>query len=223
MNNSRIKIFTGHYGSGKTEVAINFAIYSKKYYNRVAIIDLDIVNPYFRTKDAAEILEQHGIQLVAPQFANTNVDIPALPAEIFSVLQDKDCQVIFDVGGDDDGATALGRYHRYFSAESYQMFFVINTRRPLTDNVNDTIELLRAVEKNSRLKVTDLINNTNLSYHSTVKDIMDGQEIVENISREIMVPITYITGKKEVVSQISDHLKEKAFGIDLFLQLPWHD
>ena len=221
MNNSRINIFTGHFGSGKTEIAINFAIYCKKYYNKVAIVDLDIVNPYFRTKDVSPMLESQDIKVVAPLFANTNVDIPALPAEIISLFQDKEYRVIFDVGGDDSGATALGRYYRYFSNEPYDMFFVINTKRPLTDNEDSIIDMLRQIEQSSRLTVTGLINNTNLSYISTLKELLEGQEIIENISREIMVPIRYITGENKILSQLPDYLKDKAFPISLYLQIPW--
>jgi len=221
MNNRRINIFTGHYGSGKTEIAINFAFFLKKYYNKVSIVDLDIVNPYFRTKDAADILKEHGIQVIASEFANTNVDIPALPAEIISVFQDKDSLVIFDVGGDDAGATALGRYNKYFRSEPYDMFFVINTKRPLTREKQDIVALLRSVEASSRLKVTKLINNTNLQNITTIADLLEGHEIIENISREIDVPIEYITGTSEILSQLPDHVKDKALEIKRYLQLPW--
>ena len=222
MNNPRISIFTGHFGSGKTEIAINFAINCRKYYNKVAIVDLDIVNPYFRTKDASNILENQGIKVIAPLFANTNVDIPALPAEILSLFQDKDYMVIFDVGGDDIGATALGRYYRYFLNEGYKMFFVINTKRPLTGDKESILSMLEGIEKNSRLEVTGLINNTNLSYDSTVEDLIEGQKIIDDISRQIMVPVRYITGREQILSNIPEHLKEKAFPINLYLQMPWH-
>jgi hypothetical protein len=221
MNNTRLNIFVGHFGSGKTEIAINFAIHLKKYYNKVSIVDLDIVNPYFRTKDVTGILEHKGIKVIAPMFANTNVDIPALPAEIISLFQDKEYRVVFDVGGDDIGATALGRYYKYFANEKYQMFFVANMKRALTNNAGNTIELLREIEKKSRLKVSDLINNTNLSYSSTIEDLLKGQKVIEKIYREIKVPIRYITGKHEILSQLPHDLKEKAFPLRLYLKMPW--
>lgn len=221
MNNTRIYAFTGHFGSGKTEIAINFAFYLKKHYNKVAIVDLDIVNPYFRTKDAKQQLEQQGIRVVASAYANSNVDLPALPSEILSLFQDKECQIIFDVGGDDRGATALGRYNRYFFAEQYHMFFVINCKRPLTNNVDKTLEILHEIQTSSRLKVSSLINNTNLSYQTTIQDLVAGQEIIEKIAGEIAVPISYITGKKEILSQLPEGLEQKAFPIDLHLKFPW--
>ena len=221
MNHTRLNIFTGHFGSGKTEFAINFAIYLKKYYNKVSIVDLDIVNPYFRTKDAEEILIRKGIKVIAPTFANTNVDVPILPSEIISVFQDKDCYVVFDVGGDETGAVALGRYYQYFSRENYRMFFVINSKRPLTDMEDDTIDLLREVEKKSRLRVTDLINNTNLSYSTTIENVLEGQKKIENISREINVPITYISGTEQIIFQLPEKLKNKAFPMELYLKMLW--
>lgn len=221
MMHKRINIFTGHFGSGKTEIAINFAFYLKKYYNKVAIVDLDIVNPYFRTKDAEKILQEKGIKVIAPLFANTNLDIPALPGEITAVFHDKEYMVVFDVGGDDDGATALGRYYRYFSSEPYEMYFVVNTKRPLTNNGGDIGNMLRAVEQSSRLKVTGLINNTNLSYASGIEDLLEGQKVIESISKEMEIPIRYITGTSGLLSHLPEGLKEKAFPINIYLQLPW--
>ncbi|NLY43639.1 MAG: hypothetical protein GX066_06680 [Clostridiaceae bacterium] len=221
MDNPRISIFTGHFGSGKTEIAINFAINCKKYYNKVAIVDLDIVNPYFRTKDASRILESQGIKVIAPLFANTNVDIPALPAEILSLFHDKDYIAIFDVGGDEIGATALGRYHRYFLNEGYQMFLVINTKRPLTKDTESILSMFEGIKKNSRLEISGLINNTNLSYDSTVEDLIEGQKIIDDVSRQTMVPTRYITGKEKILSGMPEYMKKKAFPINLYLQMPW--
>ena len=115
-----IYIITGHYGSGKTEIAINLA---QKLKNPV-IVDMDIVNPYFRTADAKDKLEALGVKVITPEFANTNVDIPSLPPEIFSALQGTN-DVILDVGGDEDGAIALGQFNKYFQ-NGYEMYFVMN-------------------------------------------------------------------------------------------------
>jgi len=223
MNHKRINIFTGHYGSGKTEISINFALFLKKYYNKVVIVDLDIVNPYFRTKDVAKQLERQGVQVIAPAFANTNVDIPVLPAEVISVFQDKESMAVFDVGGDDVGATVLGTYNRYLNKEPYDMFFVINPKRPLTKSEQDVIQLLKDIENSSRLKVTKLINNTNLQNITTVEDVINGQNIIENISKEINIPISYIVGTDKIIAQLPTNLRAKAFEIKRYLELPWED
>ena len=133
MEHKRVTLFAGHYGSGKTNIAVNYALYLRSLGERVAVADLDIVNPYFRTKDSAAELEAAGIRLVSPQFANSNVDLPALPAEAYGLVEDRSSRAILDVGGDDRGAYALGRYTPFILEEGdYQMAFVANPCRPLT-------------------------------------------------------------------------------------------
>lgn len=178
----RINIFTGHYGSGKTEVAVNFAIKNKAD----IIADLDTVNPYFRTNDAREVLEGEGIKVISPYYAGTNLDIPALPPEVYSVFAGKN-KAVLDVGGDDDGAYVLGRFHEYFKEERPEVYFVVNIFRPETDTVEKIVEMVRAVECSSRLKVTSLINNSNLMDETERSHIMRGEEIVRAASRELGV------------------------------------
>lgn len=219
----RITIFTGHFGSGKTEVSINFAISLKKIYNKVILIDLDIVNPYFRTKDAEEMLRKEGIRVIASKFANTNVDIPALPPEILSAFSDKDAAVVIDVGGDEDGAVALGRYKKQISAEPYDMFFVFNQKRPGTETREETLMLLHAIEQSSRLSVTGLVNNTNVMGETTHEDILEGQELLERISAETGKPLRFISGTKEVLQKLPGGLKGEPFPLKLQLKMPWNE
>ncbi|GHV44206.1 hypothetical protein FACS189492_0160 [Clostridia bacterium] len=197
-----IYIITGHYGSGKTEIAINLALSLKIAEKAVAIIDLDLVNPYFRTKDAERLLTDRGIRVISPQYANTNVDLPVVPAEIISALQG-DGDVVIDVGGDDDGAIALGQYNAYFQNRRYEMYFVINQKRPMTANADDTVRLLREVERASRLRVTGLIDNTNLKDQTTAQDIDGGKALTFTVSRATGIP------------QIP------RMPLTLFLNLPW--
>lgn len=191
----RLNIITGHFGSGKTEFALNMAMQSPQ---KTAIVDMDTVNPYYRTADAAEMLRGNGIRVIFPRFANTNVDIPALPSEIFSVFQYKEETVFFDVGGDEDGAYALGQFHPYFTAEGYEMFFVINARRPLTRDPEGIIEILREVENASRLRVTSLVNATNLGAETTAEIVLEGQRITEKVSEMIGIPVAYTAVKKDI-------------------------
>ncbi|MBC7766176.1 MAG: hypothetical protein H7Y41_06790 [Hyphomonadaceae bacterium] len=220
---NRMNIFTGHFGSGKTEVAINFALQMKKQYDQVVIVDLDIVNPYFRTKDAVESLENAGVKVIASQYANTNIDIPAVPSEILSVFHEQSYGVVIDVGGDENGAMALGRYLQFFKKEPYELFFVYNAKRPFTDGVDNTIELLRNIETTSRLKVTQLINNTHLAQYSTVELLLEAQAILEKISEQTKLPIAFLAGKNEIISQLPIAIKHKTFSLDLQLHFPWKD
>lgn len=216
----RINIVTGHYGSGKTEFALNLAFLLKKSHDRVYIVDLDIVNPYFRTVDAKRELEAVGIEVIASEYAGTNVDIPALPPEIMRVFNDRSAAVVFDVGGDDAGAVALGGYKRYFENEPYEMLLVINTLRPMTAAADEIVKMLEDIEKASRLKVTGLVNNSNLAQLTTAGELIRGQAICEEASRLSAVEIKYVSGMREVISALPEDIKNKAFEIKRYLLLP---
>ena len=217
----RLNIITGHYGSGKTEFAINLAISAKKCYNRSVIADLDIVNPYFRTNDAAQMLKKHGVELIASDYASTNVDIPSLPAAVASAFDIPDRFVVLDVGGDDDGACVLGRYQPKIMQEPYEMFLVINTKRPLTATAKDILNLKEQIEYASRLSVTGLVNNTNLGYEASVDDLLEGQKIVEEVAAASGLPILYVTGKKEILDQLPEYISYPKLSLDLNMNLPF--
>lgn len=217
----RITIFTGHFGSGKTELAINYAMKLAAAGQKVTIIDWDIVNTYFRTKDAQRPLNEAGIRVIAPEFANTNLDMPTLPPDVLSAFEDKQSAVVFDVGGDKDGAYAIGGYKRFFDREPYEMLFVVNARRPLTETAEDMLEYVAEIEEASRLKVTGLVNNTNLSRETDLDVLLSGQQEIERAAQICGKPVRYISGKKEIVQILPEPLKQKAFGLDLYLQLPF--
>ena len=164
LQDRRYLILTGNYGSGKTELALNLALEAAGSF-RTTLVDLDIVNPYFRSGEKAEEMRNAGIRMLMPTYAMTTVDIPALPAEIQSVFEVPTDRVIFDVGGDDTGAAALGRYYPPFLArrEQTRMLFVINCMRPLTRNADEIIDLAERVMNRGRLKIDMLVNNTNLA------------------------------------------------------------
>lgn len=217
----RIALFTGHFGSGKTELAVNYSLLQARKGNKTVIVDLDIVNPFFRSSELNGILNAQNVRLISPNFAGTTVDVPSLSSQINTVFQDKDYKVIFDVGGDDIGATALGRFYPYFSREAYSMFYVINVRRPMSGNKMDIINMLKAVEAHSRLKVTDLVNNTNLSYETQVHDIIEGNEIITQVSQELGIPVSCVAGIPRVLEGLPHSLKKKAFPLELFMRPPW--
>ncbi len=208
-----IYVITGHYGSGKTEFAVNLA---KKLKNPV-IVDMDIVNPYFRTVDAKAMLEAQGVKVIAPEFANTNVDVPSLPPDIFGALQG-DNDVILDVGGDDDGAIVLGQYNKYFQ-NGYEMYFVMNFCRPMTSDAEGVCEILRDIEYASRIKVTGLVNNTNVRGDTTPQLLQDSIAKAEEVSKAVNVPIIAVSGTKDILDKVETQYPKTE--LELNLALPW--
>ena len=215
----RIHVIVGHYGSGKTEFAINYALSLKETYQKVYIVDLDIVNPYFRTNDEKEKLEGLGISVVASPYAGTNVDVPSLPADIYRVFADKEAAVVFDVGGDDDGAIALGRYKQYFDAEPTEMFFVINVYRPMTADCPSVLDMIANIEAVSRLKVTGLVNSSNLAGLTTVNELLKGQGVTDEVSQKSGIPCKYAVGLSSVLEALPETFDVPTFSIDRFMAL----
>ncbi len=190
MDYKRITLLCGHYGSGKTNVAVNMAYDLKTRFDKVAIADLDIVNPYFRTKDSQKEFEEKGIELICSQYAGSNVDIPALPAEIYSITDQKDKYAVIDVGGDDRGALALGRISPAIKDENnYEMLFVINCFRPLTRDAASTIEVMKEIENAANMKFTAIVNNSNLGEETTKEDILKSVSYADEIAEISGLPI----------------------------------
>lgn len=221
MNQKRLHIFCGHFGSGKTETAVNYAIKCASEGDKVTIVDLDIVNPYFRTNDARKILEAHDIEVIAPEFANSNLDMPTVPGEIMRVFNNPGRKVIFDVGGDEDGAFALGRYCRYFEKEGYRLHLVVNKRRPLSETPEQICTLAEEIEKASRLKITDIINNTNIGKMTDCEVLSESVSCVEGAAKMLGVEVSYISGTEKVISALPDEISGKRFIIDIKIKMPW--
>lgn len=221
MFEKRINIFTGHFGSGKTEVAANYAMQLARMCFDTVIVDLDIVNPYFRTADIREKFIEAHVKTIIPVFANTNVDIPALPAEISSVFENKNYAAVLDVGGDDLGARVLSRYRDEIMPENHEIFFVINTRREMTDSIEKIINIIAEIENSSRLKVTALVNNTNLLGETSIKDLLQGQSIIQEASDTLEIPISFVStflSENEVKKAIPDI---EVFEMKKQIFLPW--
>ena len=222
MNNSikRITVVTGHFGSGKTEFAINYALYLKSLGLDVLIIDFDIVNPYYRTKDAEQLLNSKGIEVLAPGFANSNIETPTLPPDILKAFEDKSKHIIFDVGGDEDGATPLGVYNSYFSKEDYDMFFVLNERRMLTETVEGALEIFDNIKYVSRLNFTGIVNNTHLMEYTDTDVLLKGVSLAQKFSDKVKLPIVYNCVSRKLIDEIDDEEIKKIKNIctvDLFV------
>lgn len=197
----RVNLFCGHYGSGKTNIAVNYALYLRSQGLEVSIGDLDVVNPYFRTKDSEEELEKAGIRVISLPFANSSVDLPSLPAEAYSLVQDKSRYAVLDIGGDDRGAYALGRYRPYILEENdYDMLFVTNFFRPLTRTASEAYEVLREIEEACRIKFTGIVNNTNLGEETTEEMILSSLDEIGKLCEMSGLPCCMTTVKESLAS-----------------------
>ncbi len=201
----RITLFAGHYGSGKTNIAVNYAFALKNAGRDVLIADLDIVNPYFRTKDSEKDLEAAGIKLISSKFANTNVDLPALPSEVYGIFEDKEKYAVLDIGGDDRGAYALGRYTPLIKEENnYEMMLVINMYRPLTRTPEDCIEIMQEIESAAGLKFTHIVNNSNLGEETKAEDVLASLKYAEDVSSATGLPIAFTSVSESVAKKLGD-------------------
>ena len=204
MEHKRLTLFAGHYGSGKTNIAVNYAVLLAKEGKKVCIADLDIVNPYFRTKDSERELEENGITLICSQYANSNVDLPAIPAESYRLVQDKSCFGVIDIGGDDRGAYALGRFAEAIKEENdYRMAFVLNRFRPLTSTVDDAIEIMREIEAACSIKFNCIVNNSNIGSETTEDIVLESVAFAEELSERTGLPIWLHTAEKSIAEKLS--------------------
>ena len=207
MNHKRLTLFAGHYGSGKTNIAVNYALQLAQEGKKVCIADLDIVNPYFRTADSAAQLQAAGIDLISPKFANSNVDLPALPAEAYRLVEDKSSFGVMDIGGDDRGAYALGRYVPYILKENdYRMIFVANLYRPLTRTAQEAMEVMREIEAACGLHFTDIVNNSHLGSFTDVQTVLDSQGYIDELSNLSGLPVYCTTVRADLAEAVSAHI-----------------
>lgn len=192
MDFKRIVLLSGHYGSGKTNIAVNLAMRLRAQYEKVAIADIDIVNPYFRTRDSQAELEAAGIRVISSEFASSNVDLPALPQEVYAITDDKSLRAVVDVGGDDRGALALGRWRDAMLQENdYEMLLVVNRFRPLTRDVESAIEVMREIERAAGMRFTAVANNSNLGEETTPEDVLSSMDYAREICARAQLPLRF--------------------------------
>ena len=217
----RITIFSGHYGSGKTNVAVNYALWLKSQGGEVTIADLDIVNPYFRTKDSMIVLSENGIKLISSEFANSNVDVPALPAETYGMLHNKKQNCVIDVGGDDRGALALGRYSDGIIEDGdYELLFVINKYRPMTRTADMTLEIMAEIENACHMKFTAIVNDSNIGDDTSADDVLTSVSYANEVSEKSGIPIKMTCVRRDLYEELKDKI-ENLMPIDLYVRQSW--
>ncbi len=199
----RIVLVVGNYGSGKTEVSVNLAIHLSRNHD-VAIADLDIVNPYFRCREARDEMESHGIRVINPAGGYQAADLPIILPEIKGTIQTGEKYVIFDVGGDDVGARVLSSLADIFEGQSYSMLQVINARRPFTDTVEGCLKIKGEIETASRLRITGLVSNTHLLDETDQETIREGCALARSVGAETGLPLEFVTVDESVVSGTKD-------------------
>lgn len=218
---ARILVLMGNYGSGKTEISLNLALKLARRGEKVTLVDLDIVNPYFRSSERTELLEKEGVKVYAPSFAMSTVDVPSLPADIQAVFADKSRRVIFDVGGDDTGAAALGQYKPYFDQDDVEVLFVVNAFRPLSGDADSVCDLMLRVAGRSRLSPTAVINNANVAWETEESDLVRGEELLHEVSTRMNLPIGYLCAKQDILDKLPDHLSGERIAIDILMRPEW--
>ena len=224
-----VKVLIGNYGSGKSELALNFAMQAAARGDRTELLDLDMVNTYFRLTERGKMVEQKEIRLVSPNFACSGIETLSLPAEVSSAFVLDWDTVIFDVGGDDVGATALGRYHRDFMAlepSALEVLNVVNIRRPLASTVEKIHRLQEGMQTHARLQITGMINNTNLSTMTSADDLWDGYELLRQVVDLTGIPVAYTTGKKDILDVFLARDPDpkyvgKPVAIDVYMHRDW--
>jgi cellulose biosynthesis protein BcsQ len=222
-NFKRITIVCGHYGCGKTNLSINLAIDCAKAGNTVTLVDLDLVNPYFRSSEYGDILQKNQVKLIAPVYANTTLDLPMLPAELNSIFTNSDDHIILDVGGDDVGSTVLGTISGKIREAEYDMLYVVNRYRALTTTAEEAVELLKEIEAASRLKATAVVNNSHLKNLTTAQDILNSAEFAQNAAEMLNLPLLFTTAPKQIGSQQIQTLSKipNLYPIEIYVRSPW--
>ena len=220
LDRERLTIVVGHSGSGKTEWAVNLALAHQELGHPTALADLDVVNPYFRSRERRELLMDRGVRLVATSQACVDADVPAMPPELNTLLQDERLYSVLDIGGGPGGVRVLGRYRPKLAVLPHRVCFVLNANRPDTNTLEGALESLRAIQDTLGLSVTHIVHNTHLCRETTVEDICAAAELARAVSKASDLPILCHVVHHRLLSQLPD-LKEPVFPIRLYMNKPW--
>ena len=216
----RISIVTGHYGTGKTEFSVNLALALAAEGASVMLADLDIVNPYFRSRERRSLLEEAGVRLISSSQACSDADVPSLPAELLAILENRDIRGVLDIGGDPVGARVLARFQPKIVQEDYQLIYVLNANRPEVRTAEAAVRYLQGIEATTGLTCTGIVNNTHLCGETTEEEIRKGAALAAEVSKETGIPVLCHVAEEKFVSALSD-LSETVFPITIKMKKPW--
>ena len=216
----RISIITGHYGTGKTEFSVNLALALIREREQVMLADLDIVNPYFRSREQRPLLESAGVRVISSSQACSDADVPSLPPELLSILENREITGVLDIGGDPVGARVLARFRPRIQMEDYQLIYVINANRPEVRTPETAIDYLRSIEAITGLTCTGLVNNTHLCGETTADQIRKGAALAAAVSEQTGLPILCHTAEQRLAEELSD-LPQPVFPISIHMKKPW--
>ena len=215
MDLGKLTVICGHYGSGKTNLSINLAIDAVK---DVILADMDIVNPYFTSSEYSGILKSNGVKVISPSFASTNLDVPALPASMYSLFS-SECDVIIDAGGDAAGTAALGRFSGKIKERGYEMWYVTNMYRPMTADPEDSADILKEIENTCGLKATAVVNNSHLKELTTVSVITDSLGYAKDIAASADIPLLFSTVPRRLLKELPKD--ENFYPVDVYVGTIW--
>lgn len=219
-----VTIFTANLGSGKTEISINFSRLLQQRGEKVSLVDLDIINPYFRARLAKDNLASQGLRVICPPGHLVNADVPALTPAIRGAMQASEGYCVCDVGGDDVGAIALGMFKSYLPEGRYDLFFVVNTCRPFTRDFESVVKMMQGIEKNSRLNVTGLVSNTNLGRNTDAPVMAEGYHRVSEIGNRLGLPVVFMASPRALVAEVEALLPAvPVLPLDFYMKTPWEE
>jgi hypothetical protein len=215
----KVNVFIGMFGSGKTEISINTALKLKKEFQNVAIGDIDTISPYFRTRDKIDYLNEQGIKVITPPRQYIHADVPIIPPAAGGYIQNPDFKMVLDVGGNDDGAMVLGSLNNFLKDSDSAVYFVVNTFRPFTDEKNKIIGHIERLSAKARLNVDYLVSNSNIMQDTKSEHILQGENLLEEVSKEINIPIAFTVVEKGKENEVKT--KYKKFPIKRFMKKTW--
>lgn len=215
----RVTVICGHYGTGKTNLSINLALDCARNGEDVTLVDLDVVNPYFRSADYADVLTENGVRVVGPNFANTNLDTPSLPGAVRNVIAEGS-RVIVDVGGDDAGATALGVYSRTLADADPDVIYVVNRYRSMTTHAEEAVQILREIEATSHLRATCVANNSHLKQDTSEDTVLDSMGFAEEVASASGLPLRFTTAPRGLDFSILNKIPN-IYPVDVLVRAPW--
>lgn len=221
LDDKRVRIVIGHYGSGKTEFSINYAVKLAELGKKVALVDLDVVNLYFRSREKEDVLSAKGIRVIGSSLKGSGMDLPAVSGEVESPLQDESYEAILDIGGDPAGARTLGRYVGFLEKNDYDMFFVLNAYRPETQTLDAVKSYIAKIEDTARARVTGIVNNTHMLKSTRAEDVVNGYNLAKEVSDDTGLPIIYNVCLESLVDELPKEVKANAFPIKLYMREEW--